>query len=748
MLKLFWPSQSIRSQSTWLTLGLCLGWAMPAGSEPSVAMETIAPSHWPVVDALIKVLKNEKLAPTSRRAAVTGLLSIGSPQAITRLQNLIDEKAPASLLRTLLCGLGQSQLDLSAHPSLLLKVSQLLGHLPVSLSDDLGFALGSFEDKATRLWLINEAKAQHSSDRRRGDAILALGYQRHKQVAHFLITELKRQSKQGESPLQEKLIVALGELSGLGEQYHSLEQWKKWWASYRVFSDAVFIQKMNQEIAISRRARGETIRTLKELLVQSQTKHFWAVGASEKQKILIQMLDNTLVQSSRIKALSLILEIQTKEKISPSVWSAVYRCLEDPSSQVRGETVRLIEDLGDKPGALLIAKRIQDQIETHKEVQRLSLQMLKRYPSPELVDPALRFLANKRHIHESAALLARIFETQGSHLPPIKKKQAAHSLHKLIVGQEPNANEAGLVYLLGSLAALNHDQRDWQLIQNWLGSKHLAIKTAAVRVWVNHNRSLVVLSQMSDDPVIQSKLIPAVTLRGKQTQTLMNMLKHRPKEKTIEKAWLEMLLVLAGRVPLEGLRQAEHYLAEVDRVSPSHRIKMIDVGLNRIKIDKQKTQAKLLAPLTMIKIDLLNQTKQSAQALKLAQGLIQSKAVIKTEDVIKLQKQIFLSALRLGKIQLMQSAIQSLLKNTQPNDQAQIQSWLWDIALDQAETQLKKNAHHKAKEIIEQLVADFKNKILPQQQKRIESIQKKINAQLIKEKKDEKNTKAKGTATP
>ncbi len=679
-----------------------------------------------IINLLVKRMNDERVSVFDRREAVEGLLSIGSPDAITQLVKLLDVKANTNdpLLSVILSGLGQTELDLSEHRNLFLKVSGLLGVVNLDLSDDLGFALGSFEHNGTRQWLMKEVRNGHSSAKRRGDAVLALGYQRYREVGAFLIDELKYYEKgQMKGLVYDRLFESLEQLSGVDHRSKDVAGWRKWWEDYRELDDAIFEKRVNQQIGISRRLRGDKIIELEKKLVDAQAKLFWAVEESQQQLHLIEMLETKDVDLMRLRGLTLVLDLNIKkDQISKGLWEAIYLCLEDPAVSVRSKTVGLLRSLGDKHGAGLIAKRMHNGLETHEEVQRLSLVMLKSYPRLDVIDACLRFLSDGHHINETAELLAEVFQELGKTVPREKLDQAEAILHGLIKGNEPN--EIGLVYLLAAF----DDARNWKLIEKWLGSRRVGIKAAAAEVWVKHQKSLTVLSKFSGDPVIQRKLIPEVSERGEETAVLLNMIKYRPKDKTIEEAWLKMLVKLSGRVSGEGILEAEKHLSRgADALGSVQRLAMINAGLKKIGEDKVKKFEVLSTQLSVAKMQHEYSLGRYAEVINL--GLvIEKNAKLNGDDLRGLWRIMYLSGLRLKDINQAERISDLILK-----DQPTELNWIIEMAVLSGEGFLKTKDLANAQIILKKISEADQNKLSEINKKRVADLKKSIDT-LIKPK--------------
>ena len=683
-----------------------------------------------IISRLVKRMNDERMSVFDRREAVEGLLSIGSPDAIAQLTKLLDVKANTNepLLSIILSGLGQSELDLSEHRDLFLKVSGLLGVVSLDLSDDLGFALGSFEHDETRLWLMKEVRNGHSSARRRGDAVLALGYQRYREVGAFLIDELKYYEKgQMKGLVYGRLFESLRQLSGLDHRSKDVAGWRKWWDGYRELDDATFEKRVNQQVGISRRLRGEKIIELEKKLVDAQAKLFWAIEESQQQLHLIEMLGTKDVDLMRLRGLTLVLDLNLKkDQIGKDLWEAIYLCLADPVAGVRAKAVSLLRSLGDKRGAGLIAKRMHDDLETHEEVQRLSLVMLKSYPRVDIIDAALRFLSNGHHINETAELLAEVFQELGKTVPREKLDQAEAILHGLIKGNEPN--EVGLVYLLAAF----DDERNWKLIEKWLGSRRIGIKAAAAEVWVKHQKSLVVLSKFSGDPVIQRKLIPEVSERGKETAVLLNMIKYRPKDKTIEEAWLKMLIKLSSRVSGEGILEVEKHLSRgVDALGSEQRLAMINAGLKKISEDKAKNSEILFAQLSIAKIQHEYSLGRYTEALKLGLA-IEKNEKLDGEESRKLWRVMYLSGLKLGDINQAERVSDLILK-----DRPTELNWVVEMAILRGEEFLKAKDLANAQILLKKIFEADQDQLNEANKKRLSDLKINIDA-LIKPKPETK----------
>jgi len=75
------------------------------------------------------------------------------------------------------------------------------------------------------------------------------------------------------------------------------------------------------------------------------------------------------------------------------------------------------------------------------------------------------------------------------------------------------------------------------------------------------NLTLEPLAVRAGDPVIQIIVIPAATLRGAASETMLALLQHRPENDQIEAAWGRALIAMAARVNPDAVVRADRMLA-------------------------------------------------------------------------------------------------------------------------------------------------------------------------------------------
>ncbi|WP_432799217.1 HEAT repeat domain-containing protein [Poriferisphaera sp. WC338] len=503
----------------------------------------------------LQPLIDVRLPADQRRTAALALLSMKSRRAELAVASILyqtdDEFAALATVEAITV---TAQDPSSAY---LAPLQQLLLRAEGDLQNKTAEALGRMTDRKRIVdWLIKQADAPQSPYSVRRGAILALGYQRTQTAAQSLIN-LADPSQPRQ--IQKDAFTALTLMTGLEDLRENHTAWLDWWQDARRWKEgkwqAELVKNASRRTAMQQIAQKQVIDSLIEL----SRANYRNASDPDKPKVLVYMLSEN-VDPVRKLAMELILErLLDGQPFEEDLRTALRARLSDPVSDIRQQAAMRLHDLADEPAADLVAARLASSHESTTSVLRANLLLLTRMPRTNAVSPALDLLA-KASLHDAAAGMLAAAADKDMLSEKHATEAARHARRHLKKQTHPAPQ---VVTLLGRVG----NTSDWGRIADWVDSDNASVKQAAATAWAESDRSLKLLADRVQDPVIQPIVIGAATRRGEDPFTLLELVKFPPQREQALDAWGRALVAMSARVPAESVLQAVAIIGTPDSTS-------------------------------------------------------------------------------------------------------------------------------------------------------------------------------------
>lgn len=410
-----------------------------------------------------------------------------------------------------------------------------------SLVPDVVMAMGRYDDAQLIERLRAAANSATLPARERARAILALSEQRTQPTTDLLValTDFTQPVE-----VQTAAYTALARLSGIDAYGENRRAWTVWWDEARELDplnwQRMLVDNFARKLAVGR----ATDQQLAEKLWQAERALYQASAASDQAGVLAYMLDSPLV-ATRLLALDLAQTrmVQGVEFEEPLRAALRTRLSDEDSAEVRWVSAEVLRDLADEPAADLVASRLNTNAEHVARVKSAYLQLLARMPRKNVTNAAYDLLEVPGLRADACATLASI--SKANMLAPKRAEAVLERLRGYVrQGQRPSPAMIRLLGLIGQ-------NDEWRRIAGWIDDPEDVIRQAAAQAWADSARSLAILAERVDDPIIQPIVLRAATQpqRVQDPETLRKLAANPPNQSQVVPAWERALVAMAGQVP-------------------------------------------------------------------------------------------------------------------------------------------------------------------------------------------------------
>jgi len=414
----------------------------------------------------------------------------------------------------------------------------MLYHVDDAVVADVVAAMGRYDD-ATLLERLRRAAASDDLPvRERSRAIAALGPHRSQGVAGLLVKLTKLTEP---TAVQASAYAALATLTGIDRFGQDRRAWGEWWAASRKLDTLAWQRHLIENFARKLASGRATDQQLAEKLREAQQDLYQLSEPENQASVLAYMLESPLVDT-RLLALDLAQNRLTQNgTFDPPLREALRDRLDDAVARVRWRSAELLRDLTDEPGADAVAIKLIQEEESVNRVRSAYLQLIARLPRKGVTEPAYALLEEPGLRADACATLAAIQQAQM--LTPKRKDAVLERLRGYLDGgQRPSPQ---MINLLGRIG----ENDDWKRIERWIDDREDVIRQAAAQAWADSTtRSLAILAERADQPIIQPIVIRAAAERGQDPQTLRKLAANPPSQAQFVPAWERALIEMAGRV--------------------------------------------------------------------------------------------------------------------------------------------------------------------------------------------------------
>ncbi|MEM9915100.1 MAG: hypothetical protein AAF911_09070 [Planctomycetota bacterium] len=525
-----------------VAVGLSLAVVLGGCETPEIGDEPVAVElrELPAgVGDAYRSLTSVSLSLAERTAAARTLIEIDDFSADRALASALGREQPEAVWRAVLQAVSTDTGE--APRGLWRPMLALLYSVDDRVVPDVVRAMGRYDDPDLLDRLGATAMSSTLPTRERGRAIAALGEQRQQATAGLLVglTELTEPAD-----VQTAAYAALATLAGIERFGEDRQAWSDWWADARRL-DAVSWNQQLVDNFVRQLAIGQaTDQQLTEKLREAERALYQASSGEDQPRVLAYMLNSPLVET-RLTALVLA---QTRmvqgAGFDEPLREALRGLLDDEdSAEVRWVSAEILRDLADQPAADLVAQRLIANEEHVNRVRSAYLQLLTRLPRKEVTNTAYDLLEEPGLRSDASATLAAISRAQM--LTPKRAEAVLVRLRGYLTdGQRPTP---AMIRLLGRIG----ENADWQRIEGWIDDPDEVIRQAAAQAWADsETRSLAILAERADDPIIQPIVLRAAAERGQDPETLRKLAANPPSQPQVVPVWERALIAMAGQVPL------------------------------------------------------------------------------------------------------------------------------------------------------------------------------------------------------
>lgn len=544
--KFFSPAAArARTRAAWWVLvgglGLAAG-VLPSCRAPEIGDEPVAVELRelpPGVGDAYRELTSSSLGLAERTAAATRLLEIEDFSADRALAAALGRAQPEVAWRAVLQAVAT---DPAVPPRGLWRpMLPMLYAVDDSIVPDVVMAMGRYADAQLVQRLRATATSPTLPARERARAVLALSEQRTQPTADLLVALT---SFTEPTEVQSAAYTALARLSGIDAYGENRLAWTVWWDDARELDplnwQRMLVDNFARKLAVGR----ATDQQLAEKLWQAERALYQASASADQAGVLAYMLDSPLV-ATRLLALDLAQTrmVQGVEFEEPLRAALRARLDDEDSAEVRWLSAEVLRDLADEPAADAVAARLNANAEHVSRVKSAYLQLLARMPRKDVTNTAYDLMEEPGLRADACAALASI--SKANMLAPKRAEAVLERLRGYVrEGQRPSPAMIRLLGLIGQ-------NDEWRRIAGWIDDPEDVVRQAAAQAWADSARSLAILAERADDPIIQPIVLRAATQpqRVQDPETLRKLASNPPKQPQVVPAWERALVAMAGQVP-------------------------------------------------------------------------------------------------------------------------------------------------------------------------------------------------------
>ncbi len=558
------PCQSIsrvrRSVSAWFTavlvLVLLVSCQQPRLSDAPVALD--AATLPPPVRVPYEVMTSPGTSLAGRAGAAEQLLGLvdREPKALEALSAGLAPALPGlSALQTAQVNQGVAQAVAarsSAPPADLWRpMLARLGDIDSTVFDDLAKATGRFNDPVMLERLTAMANDPNVTQPARNRAILCLGHQRTQQTVDVV---LPLSGNQHPAEVRSAAFDALAILTGITTFGEDRGQWDAWWSEARRLNSAEWERRLRENFVRRDSAEVFDSKKLVDRLRESMTAQYRISSSEDRPRVLTYLLGDEL-QTMRDLGMSLAEQrLSAGEPFDDGLRGALRKTLDDELPEMRRRAAIVLRDLADEAAADIVADKLSADAERVTSTLRAYLRLLTRAPRSQAIEAAYGLLLDPALRSEAAGVLAASGER--GMFDEAQKSRVLRRVRQF-VEEVPSDPPPQVVTLLGRVGG----ESDYERIARWVDHPDPSVKQAAAKAWADSQRTLIILAERADDPIIQPIVITAAQQRGRNPQTMAALAQHPPDSGQAREAWDRALVAMAGRVAEERVLEVERGLA-------------------------------------------------------------------------------------------------------------------------------------------------------------------------------------------
>ncbi len=598
-----------RSGATADKVGMCaarmrvvaclLGVVVLFGASSTALAQPINLDNDPSVEQLADWIAEAGTASDIRRQCAKRLIDEvvdrrrGASRAVV---SLLDKDRPEYVRRAMLLAVFEEpqaeEVSLLADATLKMREA-----LPADLEELWVRTLGRLETEDVARELAKTASDEQASLAQRRLAIRALGEHRRLFAAEPLmeLTSVNRLPQ-----VQGWAYEALSNLSHQDKLGEDRAAWAKWYNRASGLNATEWQRMLHENLLLQIRGKQETESRVQDRLIQTQRALYRATPSDQRPALLVELMKEPL-EATRLLAMDLMRQrAEDGGDFGPLLREQLRKMLDDEIAKVREESATLLGQLLDATGADLIASRLASGTEGDAAAERAYLIALTQMPRAQAMKPGYEMLENPLLQAQAAGMLAASHRAgQGDESYWGEVRDRVRDLMEDV--PEPRAQ---MVTLLGLVIEAD-DDKSWDRISGWVGSRNDSVRAAAARVWAGSDRPLMILAKRSDDAVIRPLALRAIAERGKEVETLKAVAERRPTEAEDIRQWEQALVAMAGRVDSASVMEVFNALSSDNGQTRQVRQRMLTAAIDRSAAEDPPSSTRLSMLLARARVRVL-----------------------------------------------------------------------------------------------------------------------------------------------
>jgi hypothetical protein len=529
----------------------------PATAALQAAVDQIASAE--STQSLIALIDDEEASQARRAAAVLALVEADTRDGYRALAHRLADEAMRGVQTLVIHVLHDRYLPPPV--GLADALIDLLRRGDELWLDALAATVGRYTDARAVSQLDQFADDDALDPVQRRGPILGLGHLHTLRAAQILI----RLIQPAQPPaIRDAAFDALAILAWSDRFGHDVGAWNDWWQAHQQLSIEQWQVALHENLRRQHEVTAGQLRAANVRLVRALNDVHRETPATRKPELLAKWLDDHQPLEVRLLAMKLLENrFITNEPIEGELRTVLLDRLVETSPVMRRKATLLLHDLNEDDAAKWVAQRLIDGAERDSDVLRASLTLLSRLPREEAIDVVMGMLSSAVLGDEAAGALAGAMKKKMlSASQADRLRQAVDEKLAALASDDVPSRE--LIALTGHIDAEVH----WQHIEGWLNSTDESTRRAAAQAWADGGRLLLPLVKRAGDPVIWMIVIRAATARGKDQDTLLTLVEHRPPQDAPQRrsAWDAALVAMAGRVDPQAVVCADETLAKLDSI--------------------------------------------------------------------------------------------------------------------------------------------------------------------------------------